>query len=78
LIIWACFVNALVLGYLFGGFIFIGVEDIWGNGFLRYLFLEFSEFYENIILMIKKFTAEIYGKWAGRENGVISPVYLLL
>jgi len=32
--IWVGFVNAPpVLGYLFGGFIFIGVEDIWGNGF---------------------------------------------
>jgi len=40
--------------------------------------IEFSEFYENIILVIKKLSAGNYGKWARRENAGISAFKLLL
>jgi hypothetical protein len=45
--------------------------------FVNFIF-EFSEFYENIILVIKKLSAGIYGKWARRETAPDLWYYLLL
>ena len=45
--------------------------------FVNFIF-EFSEFYENIILVIKKLSAGLYEIWARRENAGISAFKLLL
>jgi len=58
--------------------LFLSELRIFGEmDFVNFIF-EFSEFYESIILVIKKLSAGIYEIWARRENAGISAFKLLL